>query len=692
MGKRKLAAIERRSKKARDVSESILLEGSFKCDQEFESEGDYESYEMQPRTLEFEHDKMLPIKKDGFIKHVARPQVKEKSEDDVDRESESSDGEIDEKPEANDTAHEEPEMTPTQKLTAVKEEIAQMASELMENPEENYSKLSKLRVMASSEDFVSSQLAILALVPVFKSLAPAYKIRPLSESELRERVSKEVASLRRYEQALVTNYQSYIQHLSTLSKILFLNTENKKNSLRHAIQLGEISSMAACELCLSSLRYFNYREDLFLIPIRRLNKRPTNPRDIAVFTKCLRTLETLLKDDREHGAISCELTRIMCKAIKVKKFRVDESVINIFLSLSLLNDYSPHARTDGSEMKVKKANKVHLSKSQKKARKAIKEIEKETRQAELTLTAKEREKYQAETLKEVLKLYLEILKEAAVHGEGQSAAENLTAAVMEGLSKFGQMSNFDLLGDFLEVLRELMDEICKKHSLQPELVGRERADSDGGLYETEEIRKVLLCISAGLTLVLHHGEVGKLRISFDMSKFISRLYTVLVDVSISADLEFSHKSLRLADPLNDAEFLRPAVNVSTNAELVLKCLDLIFFKARSGLILRAISFSKRLYVCTLQTPEKTTIAILKFIAKLGNRYGDGLKSIWSTEEKLTSEESYVLGYERNDLEVVYEQSNVESAVLWENVLLDKHYCNLIKDGSRALLKASKAAG
>lgn len=58
----------------------------------------------------------------------------------------------------------------------------------------------------------------------------------------------------------------------------------------------------------------------------------------------------------------------------------------------------------------------------------------------------------------------------------------------------------------------------------------------------------------------------------------------MADLSLDPDLEFSYKTLRLADPMSN-EVEKPAVNVSTKAELLLRCLDFIFFRSKMVLFL-----------------------------------------------------------------------------------------------------------
>lgn len=699
MAKRKQEATEAKRKKARQQKDAQLASGLFNADVQDRNDWDNaeQDYEMVPRTVTASAPVVegLPIKRaDGKIERVVR-ELKPSEEEEkrlaaVEKESEEVPEEEPlqaEAPKEDEDAH----LSPRERLVKIKERVADYASRLIEDPEENMACLTRLRKMCESENVVECQLALMALIPVFKSLAPSYRIRPLSETEKREKVTKEVARLREFEQALVTNYIAYVKLLGKMAKVSRMNSANNKSVNEDDVKKGQLAAKAACELCLSSLRHFNMREDLFSIVARRLNRKPSDPSDYEIFTKCLRVLETLVKEDEQNGDITSDVVRILCKSIRDKQFRVDESVVNIFLSLALLDDYDPNSNKDVPKPKLKKKDRVHLSKKERKARKERKEIDEEMRKAEQAITAEEREKHQALVLRLLLKLYLEILR-AGSHGvdAGKDDAALLMAAVLEGLARYGQMANFDLLGDFLEVLREIMTDIMSEHSLA---VPQDIADDEtGGNFNSRQIRTVLLCVVTSFALVLNHLATGKLPMSVDLVKFVSTLYGVLADMSLDPDLEFSHKSLRLADPLLASQVAeKPSVNVSTESELLLRGLDCVFFRSRNGTVPRATAFTKRLYVSILQTPEKTSLALLKFVGKLTGRFGESLKGLWNTEERISGEGSYILGTERTDREVELERSNAGAATLWENVLLENHYCPMVRDGARLLMKNSKSA-
>jgi nucleolar complex protein 3 len=683
MGKRNRRSEEKR-KQAQQEKDKLLSSGVFTgnshenlTDNEEDWNNEEQDYELQPRAIKKQKVvEGLPIKRaDGKVERVIRveeendePEEESEAEPEVEQELESPGEQQQEEEEEDEDAH----LSPKERLIKIKEEIADLASKLIEDPEENISCLTRLRKMSESKNVITCQLSIMALVPVFKSLAPSYRIRQLTEAEAREKVSREVQKLRQFEQGLVTNYMAYVDNLTKISKTSFSNSQNNKSIGEDQINSGILAAKAASELA-TALRHFNYRKEVFTIIIRRLNKRPNNDKDLPVFQKCIRVLETLLVEDEEHGDITMDIVTIMSKSIRDKKYRVDESVINILLSLSLLHDYDPNNNKDEvTKPKLKKKDRVHLSKKERKARKERKEIEEELQQAQQAITVEQREKYQGQVLKMVLKLYLEILREGTHTSENKNDAGQLMAAVLEGLSKFGQMANFDLLGDFLEVLREIMLDIVEEHKIE-------------GMYDGKQLRTILLCIATSFTLVLNHSALGK--ISMDLSKFVNVLYTIVAELSLDCDLEFSHKTLRIADPLT-LELEKPSVNVSTKSELLLRCLDNIFFRSRNGTASRATAFIKRLYIASLNMPEKTSLATLKFIGKLMARY-DEVKGLWNTEERINGEGTYILGLERLDREVELERCNAGAATLWENVLLDKHYNPMVRDGSRSLMKNSK---
>lgn len=626
-----------------------------------------EDYERIPRAFndpDANGEEGLPIRRsDGtlqrrIIMKTSKPTNDEAAndeEDGVSGEEEAEDPETREekqRPGAGEEFDEEADesykgLTPEEKVIKTKEDIAEMAQNLIENPEENILQLSRLRRMSNSKNPLTAKLAILAMVPVFKSIAPSYHIRALSESEKKEKVSREVAKLRLFEQHLVLNYKHYVELLA--EKAAKFSTQPKVTSLD--AEMGIIASNAACELA-SALRYFNFRKEVLKIITRRVMKKPQNEHELKVFKKCVSTLEELLVEDSSNGDISLELVVLLSKSIRRRAFNVDESIINILLSLTVLNDYSPNSRENDDSPKLKKKDRIHLSKKERKQLKERKLIDKEMREAEQAVTAEQREKNQAQILKMLLLFYLEILKARPV---------KLMAAVLESLSRFGHMVNIDLMGDFLQVMREIAEEILINKDLN-----------------SNEVRQVLLCIITSFSLV---ANLPSRKVVVDLNKFVDYLYSLLPNLSLDTEIEFSHKTLRLMDPLSSELNIKPSVNVSTKAELLLRCLNAIFFNSKSGSSKRALAFTKRLYLAALHLPEKSSVASMKFIDKLIGRYDD-IKTLYSTEDRVQN------GIYNAEIDET-ERANTEVAVLWENVLLDKHYATNVAMGARHLFKNAK---
>lgn len=656
--------------------ENELTNGSTKSAWESKEQ----DYELEPRNWKYsESEEALPIKEGGKVRRVMR-------QNDIALETRPGSREIysSPPPEDNEPMGVAP-LVEGESLIEIKEKVAKFVSQILEDPEMYASNLNRLCEMTTSESFAVSLLAIMALVPAFKGLAPSYRIRELTEAERREKVSRDVQKARTFEQNFVNCYHSYIKLISDLSKVSYTNSKNNDHTPPYQIKLGQIAINAACELAASSLKHFNYREELFAIVIRRLNKLPSHPIDLNVYEECVRLLESLLLEDSDHGVISWDVVRLLTKSIKSKAYRVDETVVNIFLSLSILDHYQPHARTE-DRPKISKKARSHLSKKERKVRKELKKIDDEFRRAQDAITAEEKNRILASILKAVFSFYLGVIQQSTESRD----AKALLSAVLEGLTKFSPMANLDLVGDFLEVLRELMSEKASKLRHYDAKEEEDDGDEFNGIFTAIEVRELLLTVSSAFALVVHQSDVSKLPTPVDLSRFVEMLYRVLTDVSLNPDLELSHRTFRLADPSSQtAKVVKPSVNVSTTSELLLNSLDFLFFRSGNGNISRAFPFVKRLYLSGLHCPEKTLLATLKFIGKLCGRYGESLSSLWSSAKGLTPEGDYIYGFERSESQIDCQRSNSESATLWENALLEQHYCPAIRDGVRSLGKRSR---
>lgn len=651
--------------KARQEQDNKLAQ-SWQHIKDGDEDGEEEYY--APRSFKEEESlgEMLPVRgEDGQIKRVMRKKgdkiSKRKLEEEAERqrleEEEEAAQEAAEAAAAEQAAkeaaeaeeefdigdsdfEEEDEVTGEARFRKAQAEIAELADQLNEDAEENIHCLRKIReLMGRKQSFRVVQLTILSLVPIFQSIIPGYKIRPLTEAEKREKVSKEVKRLRNFETSLLQNYKAYLDYIGKFSRKSRGSTEGTMKRI-----LGDSCVVAACEL-LKTSAYFNFRSDLVAIVVNRVGQKPYD----ANYFMALSTIESLFEDDFEGSAVK-EIVISLSKMIRAKKYRIDESLLNSLLKLRLLTELDARASQrhvesqQAPKTKVRKKDRVHLSKKQRKTLKEKKDIDEEMLQAEMAVSTEEREKIQGETLKVVFVLYFNILKERPQH---------LMAATLEGLAKFSHLINADFFGDLLEVLRELITE-------------RQIRFTEDGKQEFLETstREALLCIVTAFVLL--GGQVGE-SMNLDLTFFINHFYSSLYALGLNPDIELSHKSLRLDDPNNerDPSNKRSKINVATEMEMVVRSFEGIFLQQKHVSKLRVQAFAKRLATICLQLPEKSCMAGLKILDRL-NRKFTVMSALYSSDDRITN------GVYRMDVDQP-DHANPEASTIWETVLLEKHF-------------------
>ncbi|VVT54885.1 uncharacterized protein SAPINGB_P004311 [Magnusiomyces paraingens] len=681
--------LEKRAKVKSDQDDKLFSSWSSFNDAD-ESQDEIEDYELKPRQFKADPNddekdfERLPIKSsDGKIHRVVtsdptlkKQDIKHKKKDDEEEEQEDEKEEQEEDNEEQEQQKQIPQISEREELLKAQEKIAEVAELVTEDPEENIGLLRDLRDIIDKAQYPKvKQITILSLVPIFKGLIPGYRIRPLTELEKNAKATKEVKRLRNFEETLVSQYRDYVDLLSVLSR-KGSKTHAPRNDSNPEYMLGGAALRAACEMLLAAA-HFNFRTKLIEIVVDKLSRKQDATLDGKSFAQAVKTIQEVFKAD-EEGHVSNEVVRLLSKMIKARKFKVHEVIIETLLYLRLLTELGGVVKAglngiekdDDDAPKIKKKDRVHLSKRERKIRKENKAIEEEIRKTEATISAQERERIQSETLKTVFVIYFNILKERV--------AAPLMAVTLEGLAKFAHLINAEFFGDLLEVLRELILE-------------RQTWDINGELkFKESTTREALLCIVTAFALLSGQSSknVGE-SMNLDLTFFINHFYSSLYAIGLNPDVEYAAgKTLRLEDPLllkkvrqdDDCEYLPKKVNVATEMEMVVKSFDFVFFKNRAANTLRAEAFAKRLMISGLHMPEKSSLAALKTLAKMTRRYAV-LGGLYSTEDRITN------GVFRMDIDEP-EHSNPEAATLWETVLLEKHYCPKVAKAASLVPKVS----
>lgn len=631
----------------------------FKQASSWNLEQDYESRPRKGKKKDKESTR-LPIKSaDGVVEQVEVPEEEEESDLEWLGADEPAEEEIEQEPA-------KPTVPIRQQILEAKEELAKIALVLNEDPEENPAAFKSLAQIGQTSNTTVKKLALATQLAVYKDVIPGYRIRPLSEEDMETKVSKEVRKLRAYEQALVGGYQAYIRELAKLA-------QSGKSSKDGGPSLGTVAIACACTL-LTSVPHFNFRGELLKILVGKLSTRKVD----ADFVKCRETVETLFQND-EDGTPSLDAVSLLTKMMKGRGYRVDESVLNTFLHLRLLSEFSWKASTNhvdrpskGEEEGPKlKQKRVFRTKKERKMLKERKAVEKEMVQADATVSHEERDRMQAETLKLVFVTYFRILK---------LRSPSLMGAVLEGLARYAHLINQDFFGDLLEALKDLIG-----HAETGDDVVEEEEEEDE--ESTRNLtREALLCIITAFAL-LEGQDAAKAQatLSLDLSFFVTHLYRTLHALSMNPDIELSAKSLHLPDPNNPAAPLPTTnnkINIQTTTVLLLRSLSSVLIPqlgARAVPPLRIAAFTKQLLTSSLHLPEKSCLATIGLLGKVTKTHEKKIAALWNTEERRGDGMFDALNGE-------VEGSNPFAATIWEGELLRNHFCPAVREGVKTMEK------
>ena len=647
----------------------------------YDLEQDYVQRLAKRKQKDKKQDKLLVKTQDGRI--VENPRVGEPlqhQDDDADSFLDSDDGDSGvvadvqpkEKPQA-------PKLPPKEQIRLAKEELAKTAQSISEDPEEHIGQLGTLAELARSENLTIRKLAMATQLAVFKDIIPGYRIRPIAERDMSGKVSKEVKKQRAFEQGLLSGYKDYIsvlQHLAT-GKI------SKHINEQEAQGLATVAISCACAL-LTSVPHFNNRGDLIGILVKKLAGRNIN----ANFAKCREALEQLFRDD-EEGHASLDVVAQLTTMMKKKDYSIHESVLNTFLHLRLLNEFTQKGapnridRREDDEGPKPKFKKEFRTKKERKIMKERKQVEKELKEADATVSYEEKDKNQAETLKLVFIAYFRILKERMQH---------LMGAVLEGLAKYAHLINQDFFGDVLEALKDLINEA--EAALQPN--EEETTEDEDELNEAEKrdaTRESLLCIITAFALLQGQIDVVKSAnsLSLDLSFFIRHLYRTLIPLSVDLDIELSAKKAHLSDPnglhVPSTSSRDNKVNVSTTAVLLLRSLQSVLLppiSTKNVPPVRVAAFVKQLEMLCLHLPQKSAIAVQELLKTVTKTHGKKIAALWYTEERRGDGVFDALGEE-------VESSNPFASTVWEGELLRHHFDPKVRDAVKVCEKNVKEA-
>ncbi|MBE7179879.1 MAG: hypothetical protein INR71_01515 [Terriglobus roseus] len=630
-----------------------------------------QAYEQRPRKNKTDKTNgRLPVRTEtGWIEQERSPI----SDDDVEDSFLASGDEGDVKSLDSDqesAADETPAVPLKQQIRQAKEELARCAGLVNEDPEEHIGTLRTISHFAESPVVPIKKLALATQLAVYKDIIPGYRIRPNNEDDSGVKLSKEVRRLRNFEQSLVGGYQQYLKTLAAYAK------HSKADATEDSASLATVAISCACNL-LTAVPHFNFRGELLNILVAKVSTK----RKDADFYRCIEALETLFRTD-EDGNASMEAVAMLTKMIKAKDYLVDEAVLNTFLHLRLLSEFSQKASRSGVDKaadesgakgKKQKEKREFRTKRQRKLMREQKGIEKEMKEADAAVSHEERERMQAESLKLVFVTYFRILK---------ARTPSLMGAVLEGLARYAHLINQDFFGDILEALRDLISRRATPAGDEEELEDDEDAALDEEAHRNASRESLLCVITAFALLEGQDASSAASSLSLDLNFFITHLYQSLFSASLDADVE---SSLRRPAPA-DADTSKPRsqnkVNIQTTAVLLLRSLNSALLpphNLRAVPPTRVAAFAKNLMTVSLQLPEKSCLAMMQLLQKVIKIHGRKVAALWHTEERKGDGVFDPMKGEGGG-----EGSNPFATTVWEGELLRRHFCPSVRDSAKAL--------
>ncbi|KAI9139711.1 hypothetical protein BKA69DRAFT_1083831 [Paraphysoderma sedebokerense] len=369
-----------------------------------------ESYERIPRRFaKVEQSNALPIKtSDGRIVRVKKTEV------DEDGAVNSDDGESDIDSEALETeTHNEPEVDSDEDLTeeefVVKKcnELAELAGKILEDPMKNVSLLPKLlpHLNAKTPNQLLS-ITILTNLQVYKDIIPGYHIKPLTEAQKKEKVSKDVRKLRDFEQGILHNFSEYLQSLQRIIKV----TMKRQSPDRFSTASPPFSAVLALCTILESHPDFNFNNNTIELLTSFISQYHEYP---LIRNQITETFYRIFQAD-EQSKVSLEIVKCLSEWGRKTNWRwFDDKVLGCLKSVKV---NAANMRKDKSDEKGGKENakgkqgKKHVSKKMKKQLKLQAEVEKELKEAEAAVDRQMMQKLQTQILTRLFHIYFHLLK------------------------------------------------------------------------------------------------------------------------------------------------------------------------------------------------------------------------------------------------------------------------------------------
>ena len=326
-------------------------------------------------------------------------------------------------------------------MASKKRKIASLCEMIVSNPEGSLKRpaedatktqlapMMELLALCSSEEKVTRKYAMASLAAVYADVLPSYRLRELTRAEKDQKLSKEVFTLRRNEEALLTSYGAYIKLL----------TQHPKDVV-----------MARCVGELWVARpFFNFRDDVVALVAEAADAEDQDVRTDAV--QALK--EGFQRDKTREGDATFAAVKAIHKVIQRKGVSKVKSDIVAALETLDIQPREPERNIEKMAYQALKDAEVKQKKaSQKKKRRRVSQADVKAAEASLREGSAEvdqvlYEKFQRDIIHEVALVYARILK------GGQRRTDDLFGAATRGFARIAPAVNADIVTEVLDLLK-----------------------------------------------------------------------------------------------------------------------------------------------------------------------------------------------------------------------------------------------
>lgn len=189
-----------------------------------------------------------------------------------------------------------------------KANIAAVASKVVADPQGKVGLLRELRDLAFRYKGREAVLVILTESMLYKDIAPAYRIRNISEKEAEIKVSKEVAQLREFEETFLGHYQRFVKSVASVSRWRSGKTRDSQAS-RGMAKVRRAACTALSELA-RALPHFNEAESVMAAVTALVTDR-----DAGVRRESSNALRSVLSDAHRASGATLSVCTLIAKSL-----------------------------------------------------------------------------------------------------------------------------------------------------------------------------------------------------------------------------------------------------------------------------------------------------------------------------------------------------------------------------------------